>query len=284
MAPPSSLAAATLSTRTIFDPWNSSTTGHQHAENRLAGSTSWRASRTRKLASQFKAGAGGGKRLYDTVGAGSESFNQDGRNRCGGREKDAEAPRESGWQDVRGLLEKSRSSTAAAAVGPETVEDTTARGKRKRGDRQDIERKEQCNGLGKNAAAKLAPHVEESEERRKKIFAGLRVYINGSTAPLVGDHRLKQILAEQGAEICIALARKSVTHVILGTPNNGTGQRGAGGGLAAGKIQKEIERIRGKGIKYVGVECIYRVIYGRLPAPLFHMPLQIWQRTANHEF
>lgn len=253
-APP---AAPTLPTRTIFDPWNSSATGHQRAEHRLAGSTSWRTSRTRKLASQFKAGAGGGKRLYDTVGAGSEFAGQTGRNGRGGWEKDAKALREPGWQDLRGLQEKSKGSTAAvAAAGPKTAEGTKTRGKRKREDEQDIKRKERCAGLEEKAAARLEPRAAaaESEERRKKIFAGVKIYINGSTAPLVGDHRLKQILAEHGAEVCVALARKSVTHVILGTPNSGTGQRGAGGGLAAGKIQKEIERVRGKGIKYVGVE------------------------------
>lgn len=253
--PPSHSSAAPPAARTIFDPWSSSATGHQRAENRLAGSMSWRSSRARKLASQFKAGASGGKRLYDTVGAGSEFFGQDGRTRRGGWEKDAKALREPGRQDLRGLLEKSKGSTAAVAAGdPETADSTTARGKRKREDGQDIERKARCAGLEEKAAAKPDPRTAESEERRKEILAGVRVYINGSTAPLVGDHRLKQMLAEHGAEVCVALARKSVTHVILGTPNNGTGQRGAGGGLAAGKIQKEIERVRGKGIKYVGVE------------------------------
>ncbi|KAL9032088.1 MAG: hypothetical protein Q9214_008114, partial [Letrouitia sp. 1 TL-2023] len=245
------------------------------AENCLAGSTSWRASRTRKLASQFKAGAGGGKRLYDTVGAGSEFFGQGGRKGRGGWEEDVKASREPGWQDMRGLLEKSKGSTAAAAAaaaGPKTVEGTTTRGKRKRGEEQDIERKGRCAGLEEKAAAKLEPRAAESEERRKKIFAGVRIYINGSTAPLVGDHKLKQILAEHGAEVCVALARKSVTHAILGTPNSGTGQRGTGGGLAAGKIQKEIERVRGKGIKYVGVEWY---------APLFPL-LLVFPRLLAH--
>ena len=71
---------------------------------------------------------------------------------------------------------------------------------------------------------------------------------------MVGDHKLKQLLAENGARISIALGRRSVTHVILGTPNNGGGTKGAGGGLAAGKIQKEIQRVGGKGVKFVSVE------------------------------
>lgn len=55
-----------------FDAWNSSSSGHQHAENRLSGSTAWRESRAMKLAHQFKSGGTGGMRVYDTVGAGSE--------------------------------------------------------------------------------------------------------------------------------------------------------------------------------------------------------------------
>lgn len=58
--------------RAFFDPWNSSSTGHQRAENRLSGSTSWRASRNLKLGEQFKGGRYGGKRITDTVGAGSD--------------------------------------------------------------------------------------------------------------------------------------------------------------------------------------------------------------------
>lgn len=91
--------------------------------------------------------------------------------------------------------------------------------------------------------------------RKKKIFQGLQIYINGSTAPLVSDHRLKQLLVQHGAGVCISLARRTVTHVILGTPNgSGGGRGGAGGGLSARKMEKEIKRVRGCGVKYVGVE------------------------------
>lgn len=110
------------------------------------------------------------------------------------------------------------------------------------------------------------------------IFSGLSIYINGSTAPLISDHRLKQLLVENGANISIALGRRTVTHVILGKPNvnnsssgtrsknddgedamninkyRGIGGAGAGGGLAAGKLQREIQRIGGKGVIYVDVE------------------------------
>ena len=85
----------------------------------------------------------------------------------------------------------------------------------------------------------------------KQLFAGLCFYTNGSTAPLVSDHKLKHLLAAHGAKHSIALGRRSVTHVILATPNT---QGGIGGGLAASKIQKEISRTGGKAIKFVTAE------------------------------
>ena len=85
----------------------------------------------------------------------------------------------------------------------------------------------------------------------KPIFAGLCFYINGSTAPLVSDHKLKHMLAAHGASHSIALGRRSVTHVILGTVS---GNGGAGGGLAATKIQKEISRTGGKAVKFITAE------------------------------
>ncbi|KAI4248607.1 MAG: hypothetical protein LQ352_005888 [Teloschistes flavicans] len=232
--------------RTIFDPWNSSSTGHQRAENRLSGSTSWRVSRTMKLASQFKAGASGGKRLYDTVGAGSEHFGKDGRKDNGGWEKGAPGLREKGWQDVRGLLHKANddgvvSTDAVSEKGPK---------------RQRISPEEPASKSREEEEEVDAEPPPPGSKADKKIFDGLCVFINGSTAPMVGDHRLKQILAENGAQVSIALGRRSVTHVVLGTPNGSARVKGAGGGLAATKIQKEIQRVGGKGVKYVGVEWV----------------------------
>lgn len=93
---------------------------------------------------------------------------------------------------------------------------------------------------------------QERLNRKKRIFDGLVIYINGSTHPLISDHKLKQLLAENGARLSINLGRRSVTHVILGTPSSHA--HGAGGGLAGGKIEKEIRRVGGCGVKYVGVE------------------------------
>jgi hypothetical protein len=94
---------------------------------------------------------------------------------------------------------------------------------------------------------------QKSANRQKGIFDGLVVYVNGSTYPLVSDHKLKQLLAENGGRIALHMGRKQLTHVVLGRPNGAPGA-GAGGGLAGGKMEKEIRRIGRRGIKYVGVE------------------------------
>ena len=74
-APPCS-AAAQPKYSLAFDAFNSSSTGHQRAENRLGGSTGWRNSRNMKLSSQFKSAGTGGKRISDQVGAGSEDWDE----------------------------------------------------------------------------------------------------------------------------------------------------------------------------------------------------------------
>jgi hypothetical protein len=76
MAPPKATvpAAAQPKFGAHFDAWNSASTGHQVAQNKLSGSTGWRQSRTMKLSHQFKSGGTGGKRISDQVGAGSENW------------------------------------------------------------------------------------------------------------------------------------------------------------------------------------------------------------------
>ncbi|OJD24790.1 hypothetical protein ACJ73_03843 [Blastomyces percursus] len=88
----------------------------------------------------------------------------------------------------------------------------------------------------------------------KGIFENLTIYVNGSTYPLISDHKLKQLLVSNGANVIFALTRRTATHVILGRPNNNRNGNGAGGGLAAVKLQREIRRVGGKGVKFVGVE------------------------------
>ncbi|KAL8727905.1 MAG: hypothetical protein Q9181_005539 [Wetmoreana brouardii] len=262
MAPPSQHKPhppAAQPRRTTFDPWNSSSTGHQRAESRLAGSTSWRASRTMKLASQFKAGDSGGKRLHDSVGAGSEQFRKDGRKENGGWEKGAPGLRAKGWQDVRELLNM--------VSDKESCGDEPQRsGKRRKVDGEVAPSEAPAEKTNVEAQKRVT-----AAPGGKKMFDGLCVFINGSTAPMVGDHRLKQLLAENGARISIALGRRSVTHVILGRPNGAAHGNGAGGGLAAMKIQKEIQRVGGKGVKHVGVEWVLESLKAgkRLPEAQF---------------
>ena len=94
---------------------------------------------------------------------------------------------------------------------------------------------------------------EDKSKRTKGVFDGLVIYVNGSTYPLISDHKLKHVLAENGAKMSLHLGRRQVTHVILGKPS-GTPGAGAGGGLSGTKMQKEIRRVGGCGVKYVGVE------------------------------
>lgn len=93
----------------------------------------------------------------------------------------------------------------------------------------------------------LAPSTSCSpHESRPLIFHGLNIYINGSTLPHISDHKLKHLLVQHGANVSIALGRRTVTHVILGDK----------GLLAAGKIQKEVAKTRGKSVKFVGVQWV----------------------------
>ena len=190
-----------------------------------------------KLGHQFKAGHSGGTRLCDTVGAGSKDWKKDGRKENGGWEKGAPGLREPGWQDVRGLLRGKEAEATIADSTPQQPEPLKSK-----------------SDPGNNSGGIRNQESEVGESGTKSIFRDLTIYINGSTAPLVSDHKLKRLLAENGARISIALGRRSVTHVILGTPNGATG--GAGGGLAAGKIQKEIQRVGGCGVKYVSVDWV----------------------------
>jgi hypothetical protein len=82
-------------------------------------------------------------------------------------------------------------------------------------------------------------------ERPPQIFRGLAIYLNGSTAPLISDHKLKKIFVSYGGNVCLGLARRSVTHVIIGKT-----------GLAAGKIQMEVRKINGESVKYVTAQWV----------------------------
>lgn len=91
-----------------------------------------------------------------------------------------------------------------------------------------------------------------TSEPKCKIFAGCSIYINGSTAPRISDVELKRLLSHHGARISMALARKTTTHVVISSVG--------GGGLAAGKLQKEIVGKKNN-IKYVSVQWWGSPIY-----------------------
>ncbi|KAH8685732.1 hypothetical protein BGZ60DRAFT_395932 [Tricladium varicosporioides] len=231
MAPPKSFVtvAAQPKYNAYFDAWNSSSTGHQRAENCLSGSTGWRRSRNSKLLYQFKSGGTGGKRISDTVGAGSEFWDE----------------------KAKALIPKEVRERAKVSVGDMLV----GKGNMLLGEED-----------------KLIPKRKKEDDLKNKslIFDGLVIYINGSTYPLISDHKLKHLLAENGARTSLHLGRRQVTHVILGRPS-GTLGTGAGGGLSGSKIEKEIRRVWGPSVKYVGVEWILESMKAgkRLPETQF---------------
>ncbi|CAD6448851.1 83eb6286-febd-4979-aea5-cad02acdcf12 [Sclerotinia trifoliorum] len=236
MAPPQMLAAAKPVFGARFDAWNSSATGHQRAENKLAGSTGWRESRATKLRHQFKSGGTGDKRISDRVGAGSEDWDEKAK---------ALIPKE--------VKARARQSVSDMLVGkpglPMSAEERLME-KRRLEDETKVEE-------------------EDLAQKSRGIFDELVIYINGSTYPMVSDHKLKHLLAENGARMSMHLGRRQVTHIILGKPSH-VGS-GAGGGLAGGKLEKEIRRIGGCGVKYVGVEWVLESIKAgkRLPETRF---------------
>ncbi|KAK6204233.1 hypothetical protein LQW54_008352 [Pestalotiopsis sp. IQ-011] len=243
--------AATPKFGSSFDPWNSSSTGHQRAENRLGGSTGWRESRSAKLQSQFKSDASGGKRMSDAVGAGSQDWDPGLK---------AIVPPE--------LRSRAKSSVMDMLARPGTM-------------KQSLSSASWSSHLGQGrgdlTAEEALPRRRKAEEESRQddkdqarnIFDGVVVYVNGSTHPIISDHKLKHVLAENGARMSIHLGRRQVTHVILGRPAGGGG--GAGGGLAGGKLQKEIQKVGGAAVKFVGVEWIMESIKAgkRLPETRF---------------
>ena len=248
---------APVPTKIFFDPFNSSATGHQRSANRLSGSTSWQKSRTNKLGHQLRdaSGRGGQSHVSDSVGAGSEQFGKDGRKENGDWETDAPGLREEGWQDIRDLLGSSKRKR----------EDEYSDGKRESQKRsRTLLPPEGAQESGPLGGEKLRQPLRNSYSEETtvlqgeetptptcaQLFRGLNLYLNGSTAPLVSDHKLKQLWVQRGGSVSIGLGRRTVTHVVLGQTNTG------GGSLASSKIQKEVVRVGGKGVQYIGVRWI----------------------------
>ncbi|RMZ69516.1 brca1 c terminus domain-containing [Pyrenophora seminiperda CCB06] len=236
-------SAAAPPRRTFFDPWNSSGTGHQRAENRLSGSTTWRASRNLKLGEQYKAGIDG--------------------------TTDAKSLRTRGQQS---LAEAWASGSASRNLPQRNHADATGmQHEQPSANHEQIEEHAESDGDFSGPASGLV---------EKQIFAGLCFYINGSTAPLVSDLKLKRLLAAHGARHSVTLGRRTVTHVILGpVSKNG----GAGGGLAATKVQKEIARSSGKTVKFINAKWVLDSIQaGHRLAESRYSPLTLTPKVQNN--
>ncbi|PHH66937.1 hypothetical protein CDD81_5289 [Ophiocordyceps australis] len=138
-----------------------------------------------------------------------------------------------------------------------------------RGTEEKTEKRIDDPRLQRGTEAKAEEKIESIDSPPTRILAGVVVHINGSTNPQISLHRLRLLLAHHGALSALHLARRRVTHVILGQP--ATPRAGAGGGLAAAKLQREIRRSSGCAVKYVGVEWILESIKAgkRLPEARF---------------
>ncbi|KAF4990777.1 hypothetical protein FGRMN_8266 [Fusarium graminum] len=223
-----------------FDPWNSSSTGHQRPESRPG--TGWRESRNRKLNSQFRGGSSGGKRLSDTWGAGAEDYDEKRKMLI------PKAVRERAQRSVRDML-----------VQPGKM-------------RESLGENDETQGKSDQAfmeSRQAGDEARAAETSSRGIFDGAVIYVNGSTFPLISDLKLKQLVTEHGGHMSLHLGRRRVTHVILGRPAGG--HVGSGGGLAGSKLEKEIRRTAGCGVKFVGAEWILESLKAgkRLPETRF---------------
>lgn len=239
-----------------FDPWNSSSTGHQRPEN--TPGIGWRDSRNRKLNSQFRGGVSGGERLSDSWGAGSEDWDDKHKTLI------PKAVRERAQRSVRDMLVqpgKMRESLAKESSNESSNESL--------GDGSEVK-----NLTGEEALMekrRLEDEVRNDRMRTRGLFDGVVVYVNGSTFPLVSDYKLKHLLTENGGQMSLHLGRRRVTHVIIGRPAGGGAAPGTGGGLAGSKLDKEIKKIGGAGVKFVGVEWVLESLKAgkRLPEARF---------------
>ncbi|PHH82784.1 hypothetical protein CDD82_4858 [Ophiocordyceps australis] len=240
-----------------FDVWTMSSTGHQQSDSRPG--TGWRDARDRALNRQF--GAVGGVSAAARHGEGPKAA-------------------VSVAQMLRrpGLMAKHEAARQAMAkegrIGAENKDETTSPTERVGTDREQDEPQDKPRPR-ESIAAENKDDEHKSETSRlqvqepTRILAGVVAYINGCTNPHISDYRLRLLLAQHGAHSALHLARRRVTHVILGQP--AAPSAGAGGGLAAAKLQREIRRSSGSAVKYVGVEWVLESIKAgkRLPEARF---------------
>ncbi|KAJ5660229.1 hypothetical protein N7507_006680 [Penicillium longicatenatum] len=255
----------------IFDSWNSSSTGHQRHQAGYAGTAIWRDTRALKLERQLR--SGDCLREEDHVPS-SRSRAFDGT--CGSHDQEHDQPDKKDTS-INGAGEWRWVSDAEAKrsqLGVRDIRSFMGVGKRCAGDEiRTIEKKQKVishapsMSPGDRAVSKSVINIPtrpsaDPSTKPSNIFVGTTVFINGSTLPLISDHRLKRLLVDHGAQISIHMARKTVSHVIIGQPNATSNETtfGAGGGLSARKLQQEIARGGWKGVRVVGVEWVLESI------------------------
>ncbi|KAJ5946765.1 hypothetical protein N7454_003604 [Penicillium verhagenii] len=276
----------------LFDAWNSASTGHQKHKAAYAGTATWRDTRSLKIERQLGTGdclrpedhvPSSRSRAFDGT-CGSDREDDEKKDTLNGAGEwrwvsDMEAKRSQlGVRDIRSFMGSSgkrkldsdyetrlamkklkadEANTALRATSTVGSEKEVLGAAAVRRDSESL-RLSQMSGSG----ALSVPGPASATLKTSNIFLGTTVFINGSTLPLISDHKLKRLLVDHGAQISIHMARKTVSHVIVGQPNavsNAT-TLGAGGGLSARKLQQEISRGGWKGVRIVGVEWVLESI------------------------
>ncbi|KAI5282874.1 hypothetical protein KEM54_002517 [Ascosphaera aggregata] len=233
-----------------FDTWNSATTGHQRSERGSSTASSWMRTRSYKLMQQFATGFSD-----EEAGLEKSAFSSSERS-------ERLLP-----TDIRSFytIEKTTKSEVkppkarAMEFPPEEMISSSSVGKgvfTPEGLDYASRLDEGVTDEKRGAPVVSAPQNQQTTcsgplaiPSRRRMFSRVTVYINGSTAPKISDHKLRRLLVSHGASLALSLSRRKVTHVIIGHPND-VG-RGAGGGLSSTKIDKEIRRTSSAGIKYV---------------------------------
>lgn len=275
-----------------FDPWQSASTGHQRAAEGggFLGSTSWRDARSAKLTKQYQSGdclsgRGKGLRLGLENKATQKStlvpsaFN----GKCPSQSppkipasgewamvtRDVAKRNELGVRDIRSFMGVSKRKAVEELEKDTKTETkkirTVGGGGRSLSPARDVPKQDMETETEKSQIEDKPQHDSHSGttldlKSTSSIFAGVTIFINGSTFPRISEYKLKHLLASNGAKTSIYMARKTVTHVLVGQPNTGAGSgsrtavSGAGGGLAASKLQQEIARGGWKGVKVVCVD------------------------------
>jgi hypothetical protein len=231
-----------LPQKSVFDPWNLNSRGHQEADGSGPSGIAWKKNREQRLGIQL---------------SGNDLM----------RKKNLDGSQQS-------ILDCWSTKSNPAGIGAQNVEPTEFTEK------------------------------QSNVEQRSSLFAGLVFYVNGSTYPHIGDHHLKSLISRHGGSMTLGLERKRVTHVIL-TPKISTALgapsqhgfspktqsdvppqfRSAGGGLAAGKLQKQIKVTRGPslGIHFISPAWITESVKAgrRLPESGFSDWRMASEKQAN---